>query len=488
MPIEPKLNAARAAENMGDLEPRYSDQEARVEADRCLYCFDAPCINSCPTGIDIPGFIKKISSDNLLGSARTIFQANPLGASCARVCPTEVLCEGACVLLDRDQQPVKIGRLQRYATDFVLDSGTQVLKSPDVKSGTRVALIGAGPASLACAAELAQLGHEAVLFEKQNQPGGLNTYGIAYYKLTPETSLREINMIEALGVEIRTNVEVGKDVDGAELQRDFDAVFIGIGLGNTHRLSIPGEDLPEVKEALAFIAEIHTQPLHTVPVGECVAVIGCGNTAIDAVTQAKRLGAGSAVIVYRRGKQDIPAYEYEYDLAKLDGCEFMFHTRPVEILEKNGHVAGVRLVRTCAGESGELEDVPGSEFVHPFDMVIKALGQEKMTGPIQALFPDLKLEDGGTIERDFATGLTSIAGVYAGGDGANGGSEVVDAVAEGKRAARGIHEMLTGEKIEGPRQSTRLGAPGKATGAGFDRPVRIPELERTYLESGGIHG
>ena len=488
MPIAPKLTAERAAANMGDLDPPYSAQEARVEADRCLFCFDAPCINSCPTGIDIPGFIKKISSDNLLGSARTIFEANPLGASCARVCPTEVLCEGACVLMDRDQQPIKIGRLQRYATDFVLDGGTRVLKAPAEKSGKRIALIGGGPASLSCAAELAQLGHAAVIFEKQEHPGGLNTYGIAYYKLTPETSLREIDMIRELGVEFRTNVEVGRDVDPVELQREYDAVFIGVGLGNTYRLSIPGEDLPEVKEALAFIAEIHTQPLHTVPVGGCVAVIGCGNTAIDAVTQAKRLGASSAVIVYRRGKSDMPAYEYEYDLAKLDGCEFMFHTRPVEILEKDGHVAGVKLVRTRIGESGKLEDVPGSGFVHPFDMVIKALGQEKMRGRIQALFPELKLESDGTIQRDFATGRTSVDGVFAGGDGANGGSEVVDAVAEGKRAARGIHALFTGVRIEGPCQSTRLGAPGKPTGAGFDSPVRIPELEREYFESEGIHG
>src|SRR5437879_4413801 len=223
MPISPKLGAAAAEANMGEIAPSYSPQEAAIEANRCLFCFDAPCIQGCPTGIDIPSFIKKIANGNLTGAARTILTANILGASCARVCPTEVLCEGACVVLDREGDPVKIGRLQRYATDHVLQNQIQVLKTPAQKSGKRVAIIGGGPAGLGCAAELAQLGHQAVIFEKKAQAGGLNTYGIAYYKMTPETSLLEVAMIKDLGVEFRCGVEVGKDIAMAEIEREFAA-------------------------------------------------------------------------------------------------------------------------------------------------------------------------------------------------------------------------------------------------------------------------
>jgi glutamate synthase (NADPH/NADH) small chain len=469
---------------MSEIEPRYSRQEAIVEAERCLYCFDAPCINSCPTGIDIPGFIQKIASDNLTGAARTILKSNILGASCARVCPTSVLCEGACVMLDRDKAPVKIGRLQRHAVDHVFENDLQVLQGASQKSGKRVAVIGGGPASLSCAAELVQLGHDAVVFEKKPKAGGLNTYGIAYYKLTPETSLKEVDLVRSLGVEIHEGAEVGKDISVADLENEFDAIFLGVGLGRTYRLDVPGEDLPEVVEALDFIEELHVKPLHEVAVGARVAVIGCGNTAIDAVTQAKRLGAEQAAIIYRRGPEQMPAYEYEYDLAKTDGCEFIFHCAPVQVLGDD-QVSGLRLARTRTNGQGRLEVVEGSEFELPFDMVIKALGQEKMQEMIQGLFPDLELDASGCIVRDFATGRTSLDHVYAGGDGANGGSEVVDAVAEGKRAARGMHTAFTGEAREGPVQTTRLGVRGKPTGAGFDEPVRVPALEEKYYQSKG---
>ncbi|MDA0989365.1 MAG: NAD(P)-dependent oxidoreductase [Verrucomicrobia bacterium] len=481
MPLRSRLDAATAARNMSEIEPRYRDQEAKVEANRCLYCFDAPCINSCPTGIDIPAFIKGIADDNLVGAARTILQANVLGASCARVCPTEVLCEGACVMLDRDAQPIKIGRLQRYATDHVYDHGIPVLHAAAEKSGKRVALIGGGPASLACAAELAQLGHEAVIFEKKPHAGGLNTYGIAYYKLTPAVSLAEVELVKSLGVDIRTGVEVGKDITVAELEKAYDAIFLGVGLGQTYSLDIPGESLPEVVEALTFIEELHVKPLHNVAVGKRVAVIGCGNTAIDAVTQAKRLGAQEAVIIYRRGEDDMPAYPYEYDLAKHDGAAFLFHTVPVAVLGDD-HVTGLRLARTAVSAQGKLEIIADSEFDEPFDMVIKALGQEKMADMLHRLFPALALESNGAIKRDFTSGQTMVATVFAGGDGSSGGAEVVDAVAEGKRAARGMHRLFTGDNIEGPTQTTRLGAPGKASGAGFDKPVRVPELEKAFFE------
>src|SRR3989440_7137471 len=261
MPISPKLGPEEAAANMAEIAPRYTAQEAIIEANRCLFCFDAPCIQACPTGIDIPSFIKKIANGNLAGSARTILTANILGASCGRVCPTAVLCEGACVVLDLEGDPVKIGRLQRYATDHVFDHKIKVLNAPAKKSGKRVAVIGGGPAGLGCAAELAQLGHQAVVFEKKRAAGGLNTYGIAYYKMTPQASLEEVELVKSLGVEFRCGVEIGKDIPVNQLEKEFDAIFIGIGLGGGTRLNIPGENLPEVVEALDFIEEIHSRPL-----------------------------------------------------------------------------------------------------------------------------------------------------------------------------------------------------------------------------------
>lgn len=485
MALIPRLDSATATANMAEIEPAYSPQQAKVEANRCLFCFDAPCIAACPTGIDIPGFIKKIAHDNALGAGNLILRANVLGASCARVCPTAVLCEGACVLEDRDQNPIKIGRLQRYATDRVYEMGLPKLAPPAPSSGKKVALIGGGPASLGCAAELARLGHQAVVFEKKPEAGGLNTYGIAYYKLRPEVSLQEVELVKSLGVEFRCGVEVGRDLSMEELRTEFDAIFIGIGLGHTRALEIPGEDLPEVFEALEFIERFHVEPLHTVPVGRRVAVIGCGNTAIDAVTQAKRLGAESATIIYRRGETDMPAYAYEYELAKADRCEFLFHAMPVEVLG-DGAVTGLRLVRAEADGQGGVKPVPGSEFVFDCDMVINASGQKKQTGWMRKLLPELALDNGGRIQVDPVTGQTSLPTVFAGGDAANGGREVVNAVAEGKKAARGIHEVFGGEKVTGPVQPTRFGVVGAPVGSGFEDPVRVPELERTYqLSKGG---
>lgn len=475
MPIQPLLDAATAAANMAEKQPRYTPQEALIEANRCLFCFDAPCIMACPTGIDIPSFIKKIANGNLTGSARTILSSNVLGASCARVCPTEVLCEGACVVLDLEGDPVKIGRLQRHATDHVFEHKIDVLHAPAQKNGRTVAVLGAGPAGLGCAAELAQLGYDVTVFDKKPAGGGLNTYGIAYYKMPPQVSLEEVAMIARLGVHFRYGVEIGKDVAIADLECDFDALFLGFGLGGANRLGIPGEDLPEVVDALDFIEWIHTRPLHEVPVGRRVAVLGCGNTAIDAVTQSRRLGAGVATIIYRRGEDDMPAYEFEYDLAKADGATFLFHTIPTEVLAENGHVCALRLARTELRD-GKLSVIPGSEWVEPFDLVLKAVGQEKQTALFESLFPGLKLDRKGRVEHDPATMRTNLPKLFVGGDCANGGREVVNAVAEGRKAARGIHAMLTEENLIGPVQPSRLGTADGARGSGYNHPIRVPEL------------
>ncbi|MGZ4961636.1 MAG: NAD(P)-dependent oxidoreductase [Limisphaerales bacterium] len=487
MALSPKLGPEQAAANMADIAPRFTPQEAVIEANRCLFCFDAPCIQACPTGIDIPSFIQKIANGNLTGSARTILSANILGASCARVCPTSVLCEGACVVLDREGKAVEIGRLQRYATDHVYDNKIQVLKPVAKKSGKKVAVLGGGPAGLGCAAELAQLGHDVTVFEKKPQAGGLNTYGIAYYKMPPQVSLEEVELVKSLGVQFKFGVEIGKDIQIADLEKQFDAIFVGLGLGRGHQMNIPGENLPEVVQALDFIEKVHTTPLHKVAVGARVAVIGGGNTAIDAVTQAKRLGAEKAMLIYRRTQAEMSAYTFEQDLAKTDGAEFVFNAAPVEVIaDCNGHVAGLKLARTQL-VNGKAEIIPGQEWVEPVDMVIKAIGEPKQVELLKRLFPKIELDKRGAIVYDRATGATNLPKVFAGGDCANGGREVVNAVGEGKKAARGIHAMFVNQKAVGPVQQSRLGVKAAPVGSGLDKPIRVPELEKEYAKQAAAH-
>lgn len=396
---------ADLAQNFADIAPPLTPDYALLEATKCLFCHDAPCTIACPTHIDVPAFIKKIATGNLRGSARVILEANPFGHSCARACPVEVLCEGACVLNDRDEQPIKIALLQRHATDHVLAKQLKLFQAGK-STGKKVAIVGAGPAGLSCARDLRRAGHAVTVFESKPQPGGLNTYGIAEYKLKADVALAEAQDILDLGVELK----LGVTVDSLEpLLEKYDAVFVGVGLGKTKGLGIPGEDLEGVVDALTFIEHLKTHPYHETRVGKRVLVIGAGNTAIDAVTQAKRLGAEESTIVYRRGEADMPCYDYEYELAKRDGCGFRFHAAPKRVVG-NGRVAGL-----------EVETPQGTEII-PCDMVIVAIGQGARM--------DLAVPQGNPK-------------VFVGGDCANGGAEIVNAAAEGVAAAKKIHERLT---------------------------------------------
>ena len=444
----PKLTPEQLEENFADINPPLTPSLALEAASRCLFCYDAPCIKACPTEINIPQFIRQILTQNLMGAARTILSANVLGHSCGRVCPTSVLCEGACVLNAEGKKPVEIGRLQRHAVDHVLDHGINVLKSGK-ENGQHVALIGAGPASLACAAELRRLGYGAVIFDAKRHPGGLNTYGIAAYKMRAADAVREIEMIRALGVEIRNGITVGRDLSLAELEREYDAIFLGIGLGETEDLHIESEQIRRCADALSFIERTKTNGFDHVQVGTRVAVIGGGNTAIDVATAARRLGAEVVYMIYRRGHEEMSAFDYEYDLAKADGVTFIWQAAPVRVVpDARGRAQGLVCVKTELGSpdlSGRrsFRPIPGSEFTLDVDMVVRALGQKKLA--FLKDIPNLRLDNGKVIANS-ETMQTSNPKYFAGGDCVNGGGEVVDAVAHGKRAARGIHAALHSQR------------------------------------------
>jgi glutamate synthase (NADPH/NADH) small chain len=444
------LPVPRNLEQFPELHPALDSQSALAEANRCLFCFDAPCTAACPTHIDVPRFIKKIASGNLRGSALTILDANILGLSCSRVCPVDVLCEGSCVLHRYNKKPIEIGRLQRYAMDaFYVKPflpGTRPLAP-----GPRVACIGGGPASLACAAELRHHGIAVTIFDNRPLPGGLNTYGVAEYKLRPSDSLREVELVRSMGVEFRE-----QQVDSLDaVEREFDFIFIGVGLGAMERLGIPGESAHGVIDALRFIERYKTLP--DFRVGRTVIVIGGGNTAIDAANAAKRLGAEEVHLFYRRTEREMPAFSFEYDHSKVEGVVFHWLAQPVEIVERGGIATAVKFVETRLSEpdaSGRRrpEPIPGSEFAMECDMVIPALGQSRLTGLLRES-RGIAL-DGGSILVDRPTGRTANPQYYAGGDCVNGGREVVDAVADGKRAALGMIEELQ------RANSARPGRPG----------------------------
>ena len=420
--------------------PPLGPHEARVEANRCLFCFDAPCTLACPTHIDIPRFIKKIATGNQRGAARTIFDANLLGATCARVCPVEELCEGACVL-GAEHKPIRIGRLQRFAIEQGTAGGAGwITRAP--ATGKRVAVVGAGPAGLSCAGELARRGHAVTLYEKQPLPGGLSTYGIITLREPLEASLAEVEMIRGLGVTMQTGVALGRDLTLDQLRREHHAVFLGLGLGGSPALGIPGEE--HIADGLEFIAASKLRPAE-LAVGRDVLVVGAGNTAIDCATIAKRLGAASVTIVYRRTEREMTAYPHEYEFIKREGVEFRFLTQPVRVLTSHGSITGLacqRMQLGAADASGRPAAVPaaGAELVLLADQIIKAIGQQK---------PPFAAQLGLATQNGFIQvnqeGETSLPGVFSGGDciRVQGAASTVMAVEDGKRAAQAIHRRLT---------------------------------------------
>jgi dihydropyrimidine dehydrogenase (NAD+) subunit PreT len=412
-------------EGLAEHVPPLTRQEASVEANRCLFCYDAPCVQACPTHIDIPLFIRKISTDNLTGSARTIYEANLLGATCARVCPVQELCEGACVL-GAEHRPIMIGRLQRHAMDYAAARGLALRKSQP--TGRKVAVVGSGPAGLSCAGELARRGHEVTIFERRSLPGGLSTYGIISLREPVEASLAEVKLIESLGVKIQTTSELGSDFQMDDLRGKYDAVFLGLGLGATPAMGIPGEE--HIIDGLFYIEQSKLQH-HEMQIGRHVTVIGAGNTAIDCATVARRLGAEKVTMIYRRTAREMSAYQHEYEFVRKEGVGFLFLTQPVAIESEDGQVTGIRAVKTGPGA--------GLEFFIETDQVVKAIGQEK---------PSLAERLGLAVERGYIQVdthfETSIPGVFAGGDcvRAKNVASTVMAVQDGKLAAAAIHERV----------------------------------------------
>jgi len=420
-----------------DCAPALGRDEARIAAARCYFCHDAPCIEACPTAIDIPGFIRGIATGNLKGAALSILEANIFGGSCARVCPTEVLCERACVRTAQENEPVAIGALQRHATDHLFASGVQPFgRAP--ATGKCVAVVGAGPAGLACAHALARLGHAVTVFEARAKPGGLNEYGVAAYKLVDGFAQAEVAFVLGVGgIEIEYGRVLGRDVQLADLRLRFDAVFLGLGQGAVNGLGLAEEDA-EGANAVDFIAALRqAEDLSTLPVGRRVVVVGGGNTAIDAATQACMLGAEDATIVYRRGPQAMGATRDEQEWAQVHGVRIRHWARPVAIETDQGRLAAVVFERTRPDGPGRIAPT-GERYTLPADMLLKAIGQRLDAAPLGQDGPRVA---GGRIVVD-ADGATSMPGVFAGGDCVAGPDLTVQAVADGKRAAAAIHRYL----------------------------------------------
>ncbi len=435
-----RLSPQAYADNFSDLHPPLDHHEALVEADRCYFCYDAPCMKACPTSIDIPLFIRQIATGNPLGSARTIFDQNILGGMCARVCPVETLCEEACVREAAEGKPVQIGRLQRYATDVAMEEDRQFYERAPL-TGKRIAVVGAGPAGLACAHRLARHGHDVIVFEAKPKPGGLSEYGIAAYKSTGDFAQAEVEYVTAIGgIDIRNDMALGRDVHLSDLVKSYDAVFLGMGLGGINALKAEGEEAEGVENAVEFISVLRqAADLAGLPVGRRVVVIGGGMTAIDAAVQSKLLGAEDVTICYRRGKEDMNASGYEQDLAAANGVAIRHWLRPKRVLAHDGRVTAIELEYTQM-KAGRLAGT-GEVLTLPADQVFKAIGQTLAASALDG-GASVEIEDG-RIKVD-GEGRTTMAKVWAGGDCVRGGEDLtVTSVAQGRDAAESIHRALS---------------------------------------------
>ncbi len=424
----------RAECAFADFKLAYDRDQALAEANRCLYCHDAPCMHACPTHIDIAGFIRKIATDNVRGSARTILDANILGHSCARVCPVEVLCVGACVHEKHQHPPIQIGKLQRYATDAALRAGWRFFEA-GAASGWRVAIVGGGPAGLAAAHQLRIDGHAVTIFERSQRLGGLNVTGVAPYKMRMETALEEVEYVLGIG---GIEVQRGFDVDAtglAQIVREYDAVFVAVGLGPDSELGLPGERLKGVTGAVRWIERMKTGPMDLEHVSDAV-VIGGGNTAIDAARELRGLGVARVTLVYRGGEAGMSGYAHEWEQAVLEGVTACWQALPIAF-EGAGQLESVRCVRTAADK----QPIAGSEFTLSAQLALVATGQARL-GHLVAALEGVRTDRGRVVADEH--GRTGNPKVFVGGDCANGGKEVVNAAAEGKRAARAIHAALTG--------------------------------------------
>jgi len=435
-----RLSKDQYAKNFSDSHAPLNRVQAVIEADRCYYCYDAPCTTACPTGIDIPTFIQRIAQDNIRGAAKAILEENILGGMCARVCPTEVLCEQACVRNTNEDKPVEIGLLQRFATDGYFAKPGAPLFSRAASSGKRIAVVGAGPAGLSCAHRLAMLGHAVVMFDANAKPGGLNEYGLATYKTVDGFAQKEIEWLLTIGgIDVHAGKLLGRDIVLDNLLRDYDAVFLGIGLAGVNAIGITEPEAAGLRDAVAFIAELRqAADVASVPIGRQVVVIGGGMTAVDAAVQSRKLGAEDVTIVYRRGEEAMGASDHEQNWAKKNGVKIKHWAAPKEVLADDGQVRGMRFAYTHL-QDGKLVET-GEHFTLPADMVFKAIGQ---TFEAASTGVAIELKNGRISTDD--EGHTSHAKVWAGGDCRFGGRDLtVEAVEHGKRAAISIDRVLRG--------------------------------------------